>query len=250
MTVDKEMELRIHQSSSKDMVSGSQYSQIELCISVEQIKQGLIKEIGCRNFSVLLSIAANMDITTSKSFPSVEDIAEITGLSKPTVIKAIHELEEVEIAGKPIIKKSKVPTSTGYAKSIYYFTGEIIPDIPKEFTAKDAIILFCEYYEREYGVAYNVSWGRDVNMVKTKLIPQYSEDQLREIIRIAVTKYRTFSNSPEYPTPTLGMLCSWLANKAAGVMLQEQKKQQEYQNKVAYAEKVAEIDSAAMLDSL
>ena len=87
-------------------------------------------------------------------------------------------------------------------------------------------------------------------MVKTKLIPQYSEDQLREIIRIAVTKYSTFSNSPEYPTPTLGMLCSWLANKAAGVMLQEQKKQQEYQNKVAYAEKVAEIDSAAMLDSL
>ena len=72
MTVDKEMELRIHQSSSKDMVSGSQYSQIELCISVEQIKQGLIKEIGCRNFSVLLSIAANMDITTSKSLQRLQ----------------------------------------------------------------------------------------------------------------------------------------------------------------------------------
>lgn len=250
MAVDKEMELRIHQSSSKDVVSGSQYSHMELCISVDQIKQGLIKEIGCRNFSVLLAIAGFMDIKTSKSFPSVEKIAEITGISKPTVIKAIQELEEVEIAGKPILKKAKIPTSTGYAKSIYYFTGEVIPETPREFTAKDAIILFCEYYESEFGIAYNVNWRRDVNIVKTKLISQYPEEQLREIIRIAVTKYSTFSNSPEYPTPTLGMLCSWLANKAAGVMLQEQKKQQEYQNKVAYAEKVAEIDSAAMLDSL
>ena len=241
MSVEKELVLRIQKSCINDM---------ELCISVNQIRQGIIKEVGCRNYSVLLAIASFMDDVKRRSSPNVEDIADITGLSKPTVIKAIHELEEVEIAGKPIIKKAKIPTSTGYAKSIYYFQSEVIPEKPKDFTARDVINLFCEYYENEYGIAYNVSWGRDVNLVKTKLIPQYSEDQLREIIRIAVTKYSTFSNSPEYPTPTLGMLCSWLANKAAGVMLQEQKKQQEYQNKVAYAEKVAEIDSAAMLDSL
>lgn len=250
MAVDKEMELRIHQSSSKNVGSGSDYSHIELCISTEQIKQGLIKEVGCRNFSVLLAIASFMDGVTRRSSPNVEDIANITGLSKPTVIKAIQELEEVEIAGKPVIKKAKIPTSTGYAKSVYYFQNEVIPETPREFTARDAIILFCEYYESEFGIAYNVSWRKDVSIVKTKLISQYSEEQLREIIRIAVTKYSTFSNSPEYPTPTIGMLCSWLANKAAGLMVQEQKKKQEYQSKIAYAEKVEAIDSAAMLDIL
>ncbi|WP_368264086.1 helix-turn-helix domain-containing protein [Enterococcus innesii] len=250
MAVDTEMELRIHQSSSKDVVSGSQHFQVELCLSVDQIKQGLIKEIGCRNFAVLLAIAAFMDIQTSRAFPNVEEIAEITGLSKPTVIKSIQELEKVEIAGKPIIKKIKVSTSAGHFKSIYFFTGETVSEVPKEFTAKDAIALFCEYYEQEYGISYNVHWSREVSIVRNKLISQYSEEQLREIIRIAVTKYSMFSNAPEYPTPTIGMLCTWLANKAAGMLWQEQKEQQEYQNKIAYAEKVEAIDSAAMLDSL
>ena len=122
MSVEKELVLRIQKSCIND---------VELCISVNQIRQGIIKEVGCRNYSVLLAIASFMDDVKRRSSPNVEDIADITGLSKPTVIKAIHELEEVEIAGKPIIKKAKIPTSTGYAKSIYYFQSEVIPENQK-----------------------------------------------------------------------------------------------------------------------
>ena len=251
MTVKELMQLKLERHSSLDMVSGKYINTVDLCIAVDQIKAGLIKEIGCRNFSVLLAIGAHLN-EQRVAFPNVSAIAEITGLSKPTVIKAIQELEEVEIGGQPIIKKSKLLTSSGNAKSVYHFLGaEIAETDPNiEVTPKEVIQLFCEYYEETFGVVYNVSWGRDVSMVKTKLISQYKPEQLKEIVRIAVTKYSTFSNSPEYPTPTLGMLCSWLANKAAGVMLQEQKKEQEYQSKIAYAEKAAAIDPTDMLDSL
>ena len=223
MTVKELMQLKLERHSSLDMVSGKYINTVDLCIAVDQIKAGLIKEIGCRNFSVLLAIGAHLN-EQRVAFPNVSAIAEITGLSKPTVIKAIQELEEVEIGGQPIIKKSKLLTSSGNAKSVYHFLGaEIAETDPKE-----VIQLFCEYYEETFGVVYNVSWGRDVSMVKTKLISQYKPEQLKEIVRIAVTKYSTFSNSPEYPTPTLGMLCSWLAN----------------------AEKAAAIDPTDMLDSL
>lgn len=249
MTVEHLMQLKLERRSSLDMVSGKYQTAVDLCVSVDQIKQGLIKEIGCRNFSVLLAIAAHLN-EQSVAFPNITVISEITGLSSPTVIKAIQELEAVTVGGQHIIKKSKLKTASGNTKSIYHFVAaEIDADDPTiEMTAKEVIDLFCKYFQETYKIAYNVTWGRDVNMVKSKLVDVYPAEQLREIVRIAVTQYSSFNNSPQYPTPTLGMLCTWLANKAAGVLLQEQKRQQEYQSKVAYAEKASSVDSAALLD--
>ncbi|MEG0121922.1 helix-turn-helix domain-containing protein [Enterococcus sp.] len=249
MAVEELMKLKLERQSSLDMVSGKYENTIDLCLSVEQIKAGLIKQIGCRNFSVLLAIASHLN-EQRVAFPNVSTIAEITGLSAPTVINAIQQLEEVTVGGNAIIRKDKIKTSTGHTKSIYHFVGaEIDADDPNiELTAKEVIELFCKYYEETFELPYTVSWARDTSMVKSKLVDKYEPAQLREIVRIAVTKYATFSNSPQYPTPTLGMLCTWLANKAAGVLVQEKEKEQAYQTKVAYAEKVAAIDSAALLD--
>lgn len=249
MAVDELMQLSLDSRNRYDVISGKTVSSKDLCLSVEQLQQGLIAHVGCRNFSVLLAIAAHMN-ENQVAFPDVSKIAEITGLSQPTVIKAIQQLEEITVGGQHIIRKTKLKTTANHTKSIYHFAGaEVTPDDPNiELTAKEAIELFCYYFEETYGIAYNVSWGRDTKMVKAKLVDLYSAAQLKEIIRIAVTKYDSFSNSPEYPTPTLGMLCSWLANKAAGVMLQEQQRQKEYQTKVAYAEKASAVDSVALLD--
>lgn len=249
MTVNEQMQLKLDTHNSYDVVSGQRTVSKELCISAYQIQAGLIKEIGCRNFSVLLAVASHLN-EQRVAFPNISTIAEMTGLSQPTVITAIKQLEEVTVGGKALIRKDKIRTSTGHTKSIYHFVGaEIDPDDPTlEMSAKEVIELFCYYYEKTYGMAYTVSWSRDTSMVNTKLVKQYPPEQLREIVRIAVTKYDSFNNSPEYPTPTLGMLCTWLANKAVGVLLQEQKQEQEYQSKVAYAEKASAVDSAALLD--
>lgn len=249
MAVEELMQLKLDTHNSYDVVSGQSTSSKELCISAEQIQNGLINQVGCRNFSVLLAIASHMN-ENQVAFPDITKIAEITGLSSPTVIKAIQQLEEITVGGQHIIRKTKLKTTANHTKSIYHFAGaEVSADDPNiEMTAKEAIELFCYYYEKTFGIAYNVSWGRDTSMVKAKLIDQYTTVQLKEIIRIAVTKYASFNNSPEYPTPTLGMLCTWLANKAVGVLLQEQKQEQEYQSKVAYAEKASAIDSVALLD--
>lgn len=247
--MNSQMELRIEHEVTADYISGKQSDTLRLCLSVDQLRNGLIKDIGARNFSVLLAIAAHIN-SGNAAFPSVAKIAEITGLSSPTVIKAIQELEGTEIGGTPVIKKSRATTANGNSHSIYYFVGaEVVDEVPQqELTAKDAVILFCEHFEQTFGVKYNPTWGRDISMVKSKLIAQYPADQLREIIRIAVTQYSSFGNNPQYPTPTIGMLCTWLANKAAGVMVQEQKKEAEYSSRVAYAEKASAIDSATLLD--
>ena len=249
MAVEELMKLKLERQSSLDMISGKYENNVDLCLSVEQIKSGLIKQIGCRNFSVLIAIASHLN-EQRVAFPNVSTIAEMTGLSAPTVINAIQQLEDVTVGGKTIIRKDKIQTSTGHTKSIYHFVGaEIEADDPDiELTAKEVIELFCKYYEETFGLPYTVSWAKDTSMVKAKLVEKYEPAQLREIVRIAVTKYSIFSNSPQYPTPTLGMLCTWLANKAAGVLLQEKEKEKAYQSKVAYAEKAAAIDSAALLD--
>lgn len=249
MAVEELMQLKLDTHNSYDVVSGQSTKSKELCLSAEQLQNGLIKQVGCRNFSVLLAIASYMN-ENQVAFPDITKIAEITGLSSPTVIKAIQQLEDITIGGQHIIRKTKLKTTANHTKSIYHFAGAEVSadDSNIEMSAKEAIELFCYYFEQTYGIAYNVSWSRDTSMVKLKLIDQYAAVQLKEIIKIAVTKYDTFSNSPQYPTPTLGMLCTWLANKAAGVLLQEQKKQQEYQSKVAYAEKASAVNSAALLD--
>ena len=238
-----------------DIVTGEHTSATRLVLSSQQLRNGLIKQIGARNFAVLIAIAAHVN-KENMAFPSINTIADITGIGRDTVIKSIQELTEIEVGGQHIITKSKVRASTGNLKSIYHFVNDPREPVVTEEevtvtkTAKYYIELFCKHFEETYGFKYMPAWGRDGAMVKNKLMSTYTEDQLEKIIEIAVKDYKKFSNNPAYPTPSISALCSWLANRAAGELAKQEEQEKAFDRKIEYAEKVAELDPTALLDEL
>lgn len=237
-----------------DLAGNKQQSRAVLSLSTKQLQAGLVKQVGARNFAVLIAVASYLN-KENLAFPSIEKITEITGLSAPTVVKSITELLDVRVGGQPIIVKKKVRTAAGNQKNIYHFVGaEVEAEDSSEscntdaMTAKEIIVYFCEQYEEVFSVPYTVSWGREMQQVKTKLVGKYSNEQLKQIIEIAVGEYSKRWANTRYKLPTLGQLCSWLANAAAGILVEKEQQEKRIAERAAYAEKASTIDPAAMLD--
>lgn len=235
MTVEEGMFLQKEYYEGYDLITGDTVISMKLSLSALQIQQGLIKELGYRNFSALLAIASFSN-TDNVAFPTLEKLSEITGMTRPTLIKAIKELEQVKIGGERVIRKTKVLTAGGNTKSLYHFVqgtkDEIIPVKPADY-----IEMFCNFFKEEFGRAYSPNYGRDTKLIKDKLMAVFPEEDLPKIIEIAVKHYSKWSNNPQYPTPTIGALCSWLANKAADEVAAQKKTEQEVAERIAVAEK-------------
>lgn len=221
--------------------TGDTVAATRLVLSSQQVRDGLIKQVGYRNFSVLIALAAYVN-KDNLSFPDIDTLVKITGLGRTTVIKAIAELTEVRVGGHSIIKKSQVKTNTGHMKSIYHFTAEVDPvdgmeAVETGMTAKDYILLFAKYYKETFEVDCKILWPRDTKFMKSLMVT-YPGSQLAEIIRIAVTQYSKFSGNPKYPAPTISAMNSWLAERAALELKKEQKQEQAMQARIAVAEQV------------
>lgn len=97
----------------------------DIYIECEKIHNGLIKEIGAMQFSVLIAIASFCN-QFNESIISQRDIAKITGLSLPTVNKAINNLLDSKIGNIPIIKRRLINNGGTKKTSVYLLNTNII----------------------------------------------------------------------------------------------------------------------------
>lgn len=249
MTVEKSLYLKKEYTESYDVTTGDTVITMRLNLDSEQIRSGLIKEVGSRNFAVLVAIASFVN-ADNVAFPSIGHLAEITGLTRPTIVKAVKELEQLTIGGEQVIKKTKIVNSSGKVKSLYHFVQGSKAELAETVKPADYIGLFCKFFEEQFGRPYLPNYGRDTKLVKDKLMTAFSEEDLPQIIEIAVKQYSKWSNNPKYPTPTIGALCTWLANKAADELAEQKKQEKDVADRIAVAERVEQLNPLEQLDLL
>jgi hypothetical protein len=101
--------------------------------------------------------------------------------------------------------------------------------------SRDVCKYFAAKYQDKYGVPYMINWSRDGGMVKNKLWGIYTPEQLRAIIDVSIEEYFTRWYSKNYPSPTIGQLCSWLANKAMIVVQEREQKRADLERRMETA---------------
>lgn len=92
-------------------------STIYLRVYTSLFKAGVVRDLKPTNFTVLLAIASHMD-ADGNCYPTQRQIAELTGLSTPTVNKAVNELLDFKVNDKPILKRELV--QVGQFQNSYY----------------------------------------------------------------------------------------------------------------------------------
>lgn len=184
----------------------------------EKIKKGFIQEIGVKEFAVLLTIKAHMDIQGT-CFPSQETISNLVGMSVKSVQRATKTLEEQGLIAKTLKKKGKKTVT-------HYSIGQTELDEPthKYNNSRDFIKEFCRLYEEQYSVQYNPSWARDGAMVKNKLLSTYTDEQLDAILQIVFRDYSKKWANNRFPRPTIGAICTFLPNQVLPIWQKEQDK--------------------------
>lgn len=204
-----------------------------VCIDLQAIQAGLIKEVGSAKLPLLLAIISYMD-ADGRSFPSQRKLAELTGQSINTVNKHINELLEIEIDGQRLLKRELVGKGVR-KKSMYYISkgdvtnseaveavNEVIDSEQKKaMTSRDVAHHFADVYKETFGVGYTINYGKELTLIKNKLLKNYEDEALIGLIEVAVKQYKNNWSNPNYPLPTISMLCTWLGNKAYGIWKQE-----------------------------
>lgn len=201
------------------------------------IKSGIIKEIGTTPFAVYLVIQAHTDIQ-GVAFPSQQTIAELVGVSTKTVQRAVNKLEEEGLIQKELVRKG-MKIQAIYSTNEEDIDSEVLAEeletvetqeqeqeqVRKYNNSREFIQRFCELYYEYYNVNFNPSWGRDGAMVKNKLLPIYTDEELDAILEITFRDYQKKWSNRQYPRPTLGAVCTFIANQALAIWQEEQKKQ-------------------------
>ena len=232
-------------------------------MNVEDVRNGLIKKVGgVKHFSVLAAIASFAN-ENGESYPSQEVIAKMVGYSRKTVNDYIKRLREVRIDEEPVLIVTQENTSKGRRnkyiltpKSGFWFgqgvvtksnrvvtdsgSGVVTTTLQEEeliskknqieednslfSNARDVLDYFRQSYFDKYNVAYQPNWGRDQSMIKNKLLSNFTDSQIKTIIDVAVGEYDKRWANPRFPRPSIGQLCTWLANEALAVA--EQRKEE------------------------
>ena len=264
ITVEQKEVFNLHGDISSDL---------KLSIDISAIQDGAIKKLGVYNFSVLVCIAAHMN-SEGTCFPSQKKISELTGVSINKVTSCVKELLETEIDGEPIFTRSFAKGKKG-KKTVYQFQSDKVevkdiveaatpsadPEEPKSsvasllevreepkaepvkqkpMTAKDVVVLFAETYSETFGDGYMISWGKEMKLVKDKLLPNFTSEDIQSIVKTAVGQYSNKWGNVKYPRPTISMVCGWLGKEAFKLVLAEKKQAEAMQTR---------IDSASQSES-
>jgi predicted transcriptional regulator len=124
------------------------------------------------------------------------------------------------------------------------------PENNNKYNAKDVISLFCSKYREVYNVNYsNINFGRDMKQIKQKLLTNYSDEQIEQIIAVAIEEYDKRWKREQYPRPTLPALYTWLADAAMGV-IQEKEKQEEQAAEIMEITADADEEMKKLLEKL
>ena len=232
----------------------------------DAIRNGLITKVGgVRHFSVLAAIAAFVD-ENGVAYPSQETIGELVGYSRKSVNQFINDLRKVKIDGEPILEIVQEKTPEGRRNKYILFPnsgfrfGRVVTNqskngvtnqgegvvtessqeedinVKKNIREEDNKLLFnnareiLQYfrnqYYNKYGVVYSPNWVRDTSMIKKKLMPNYTDIEIKAIIDVVFEAYDKRWAKSNFPRPTIGQLCTWLPNQALAVLQQRKKEQQ------------------------
>jgi DNA-binding transcriptional regulator YhcF (GntR family) len=230
------------------------------CVDMDAIQNGLIKKVGANRLPLLLVILSHMD-KDGKAFPSQRKLAELSGQSVNTVNKLINELLEIEVDGQKLLRRELVGngakkksmyfihqgevTNTDAIKEVKKLTAvEAIEAETKTMNSRDVADYFADVYKETFGVGYTFNYGRDLSMIKKKLIPNYADDAIKGLIDVAVKNYKSEWANDNYPLPTVSMLCTWLANTAYGKWKQGAEKVEQFEDRKAKAVEQDDTDRA------
>lgn len=226
--------LRVEIIQDYDLVNQSCIEHRNVKVTTQAIQGGLIKQIGATEFAVLMAIASFCDME-GEAFPSQRTLAEITGLSLPTVNKAVGRLLETKINGLPVIAREIESMGSKKRFSVYnlYVKEE---EAEKKKTARDYVSKFKFLFEEKYGFPYVVNYGRDTSQIKKKLMADFEEEDIETIIEYVIENYETKWANTKYPYPTISMICTWLANAVMKELIQEKKKADELEKRIKEAQ--------------
>ena len=92
--------------------------------------------------------------------------------------------------------------------------------------SREFITYWNNKYLEVYGEQY-VSYRKDENkMIEENLLNKYDPEMLKNIIDVCIENYVTKWGNKNYPRPTIGAFCIWIANRCVTFI-----KQQQNQNK-------------------
>lgn len=105
---------------------------LTLKLSIKAVQSKLIAKLGVNEFAVLMTIASFID-REGEAFPSQRKIAELTGLSLPTVNRTVNNLLKAEFNGQPLLSREFMLSSSKKKFSVYtlhptVFTDEASPE--------------------------------------------------------------------------------------------------------------------------
>jgi predicted transcriptional regulator len=251
-------------------------SQVYLRVYTSMFTSGLVSEMGIQNFATLMAVSSYMN-EDGECFPTQRQLAERMGVHRNSVNRYINALLEFRVNDKPIVTREIVSQAKGRVSSFYkihplsqiaIFNGQVenistkevqdeapiidnashqkedltittkLKPINKKYTAKDLITIFVNKYREVYGVNFNPSWGRDMSLMK-KLQGRYEDEQIVEIIEIAIEDYDDKWKSAKFQRPTIGAIVSFIADQVVATI--EERKEQDVQF-AEYESKADEMD--------
>lgn len=238
--------LKVELLQQYDVINQVYLEDMSIKVDINAIHCGIIKDIGATEFAVLMAIASYTD-NHGQAFPSQRLLADLTGLSLPTINKIVNKLLKTEINGVPVLLREFEQSGKSKRFSVYSlntskseneksdlkvnFQNDEAGEEPvaKPKTAKDFGHMFKHLYEQEYGIPYQLNYARELSMIKTKLMKNFTDEQIVEIIEFTIKNYKGSWSKDAYPYPTISMLCSWLANTVMQVLTKQKEKEAEQQ---------------------
>lgn len=211
-------------------------------LDMDLFSRGVVAQMRPTSFTVLMAILSFMD-EKGECSPPQSEIALRAGVSRATVNKAITELTNVKVDGKPLIGRKIIQTSIGTA-SQYTVAPEVITDTSTngetktEETAKgDGTIKFAnakvvadyymKKYHQQYGTFPSINYGRDLKVVKDKWIGKYTDADIKAMVDTAIEEYDRRWKTPKFQRPTLSAIASWIGEQALGLKINQEKEYKE-----------------------
>ena len=225
-----------------------------VCLSLDAIHSGLIKEVGANRLAILLAIVSHMN-EEGKCYPSQERIAQLTGQGRATVQRNLQDLCEAEFNGQKLLHKELVGSGIR-KKTVYTIASGLITSTDEDteqdateeqiLNSRDFVFYFDKKFKEVYGEGHTLHFGKEGAMFKV-LLQNYNPDTLKEIVDLVFEEYQNRWYKPQHPHPTVYQLRSWLADQAHKVLVEKKEQEQKQAERQQKAIEQDDTDKALEL---